>query len=112
TAGALVQAGQAQALTTIHQLDPIYVDIVQSSEDFMRLQQAVRNGRLQTNSEQGAEVVIRLGDSGDQQLTGTLLFNEVTVDTDTSSMTLRAQFDNPQQWLLPGMFVRAELASG
>ena len=112
TAGALVQAGQSQALTTIHQLDPIYVDIVQSSEDFMRLQQAMRNGQLHTNAEQGAPVTIRLGDDGDQQLNGSLLFNEVTVDTDTSSITLRAQFDNPQQWLLPGMFVRAELVAG
>lgn len=112
TAGALVQAGQQQALTTIHQLDPIYVDIVQSSEEFMRLQQAVRDGRLQTDADQGAQVTIKLDAAGTQQLTGTLLFNEVTVDSDTSSMTLRAQFDNPEQWLLPGMFVRAELAAG
>lgn len=112
TAGALVQAGQAQALTSIHQLDPIYVDIVQSSEDFMRLQQAVRDGRLRNDAEQGAQVTIKLDSAGTQQLTGTLLFNEVTVDTDTSSMTLRAQFDNPEQWLLPGMYVRAELAAG
>lgn len=112
TVGALVQAGQAQPLTTIHQLDPIYVDIVQSSEEFMRLQQAVRNGRLQTNGEQGEQVTISLDAAGEQQLTGTLLFNEVTVDSDTSSMTLRAQFDNADQWLLPGMYVRAELAVG
>ena len=112
TAGALVQAGQAQALTNIHQLDPIYVDIVQSSDDFMRLQQAVRDGRLHTNAEHGAQVTIQLDNTGTQQLTGTLLFNEVTVDIATSSMTLRAKFDNPEQWLLPGMYVRAELAAG
>jgi membrane fusion protein (multidrug efflux system) len=112
TAGALVQAGQAQALTTIHQLDPIYVDIVQSSEEFMRLQQAEREGRLQTSADQAAQVTIKLNDSGSQQLSGTLLFNEVTVNVDTSSITLRAQFDNAEQWLLPGMYVRAELASG
>ncbi|CAI8158660.1 efflux RND transporter periplasmic adaptor subunit [Pseudidiomarina mangrovi] len=112
TVGALIQVGQAQALTSIHQLDPIYVDIVQSSDEFMRLQQAARSGRLSTDSEQGPRVTITLDSAGEQQLTGTLLFNEVTVDSDTSSITLRAQFDNADQWLLPGMYVRAELAAG
>ncbi len=112
TAGALLQAGQTQPLTSIHQLDPIYVDIVQSSQDFMQLQRAVRDGRLQTTADQGAQVTIQLDGSVNQQLSGTLLFNEVTVDTNTSAITLRAQFDNAEQWLLPGMYVRAELATG
>ena len=112
TEGALLSVGQAQPLTTITQLDPIYVDISQSTSDYLRLQQLIATGRIVTDANNRAQVTVRLGEDSDLSTTGELLFNEVTVDPQTSSITLRARLANPDHIVLPGMFVRAEVATG
>ncbi|RUO41017.1 efflux transporter periplasmic adaptor subunit [Pseudidiomarina aestuarii] len=112
TPGALVQTGQAQPLTYIHQLDPIYVDIAQSSDEYMALQQQIRSGAIAVDENNRAEVSVTLAGMTDQPITGELLFNEATVDPQTSSITLRARFENPDHLLLPGMFVTANVSSG
>src|SRR5690554_47846 len=112
TEGALLSVGQAQPLTTITQLDPIYVDISQSTSDYLRLQQLIATGRIVTDANNRAQVTVRLGEDSDFSTTGELLFNEVTVDPQTSAITLRARLANPDHIVLPGMFVRAEVATG
>ena len=111
TEGALVQNGQATALATVQQLDPIYVDVTQSSNDFLRLKQELANGTLkQENGKAKVELVTNDGLKYPQG--GTLEFSDVTVDQTTGSITLRAIFPNPDHTLLPGMFVRARLQEG
>ncbi|EHP8981939.1 multidrug efflux RND transporter periplasmic adaptor subunit AcrA [Salmonella enterica subsp. enterica serovar Infantis] len=109
TEGALVQNGQASA--TVQQLDPIYVDVTQSSNDFLRLKQELANGSLkQENGKAKVDLVTSDGIKFPQS--GTLEFSDVTVDQTTGSITLRAIFPNPDHTLLPGMFVRARLQEG
>lgn len=111
TEGALVQNGQASALATVQQLDPIYVDVTQSSNDFLRLKQEQANGSLkQENGKAKVDLVTSDGIKFPQS--GTLEFSDVTVDQTTGSITLRAIFPNPDHTLLPGMFVRARLQEG
>ncbi|HDN6544637.1 TPA: multidrug efflux RND transporter periplasmic adaptor subunit AcrA [Salmonella enterica subsp. enterica serovar Chester] len=111
TEGALVQNGQASALATVQQLDPIYVDVTQSSNDFLRLKQELANGSLkQENGKVKVDLVTSDGIKFPQS--GTLEFSDVTVDQTTGSITLRAIFPNPDHTLLPGMFVRARLQEG
>ncbi|WP_260861798.1 efflux RND transporter periplasmic adaptor subunit [Citrobacter sp. Marseille-Q6884] len=111
TEGALVTNGQATELATVQQLDPIYVDVTQSSNDFMRLKQSVEQGNLhKDNTRSTAELVMENGQS--YPLKGSLQFSDVTVDESTGSITLRAVFPNPQHTLLPGMFVRARIDEG
>ncbi|GGD08665.1 multidrug efflux RND transporter periplasmic adaptor subunit AcrA [Franconibacter daqui] len=111
TEGALVQNGQTTALATVQQLDPIYVDVTQSSNDFLRLKQELANGSLQQeNGKAKVELLTQDGQKFPQQ--GTLEFSDVTVDQTTGSITLRAIFPNPDRTLLPGMFVRARLEEG
>ena len=111
TEGALVQNGQATALATVQQLDPIYVDVTQSSNDFLRLKQELANGTLkQENGKAKVELVTNDGLKYPQG--GTLEFSDVTVDQTTGSITLRAIFPNPDHTPLPGMFVRARLQEG
>jgi multidrug efflux system membrane fusion protein len=111
TEGALVTNGQTTELATVQQLDPIYVDVTQSSSDFMRLKQSVEQGNLQ--KEKTASNVELLMENGQPYpLKGTLQFSDVTVDESTGSITLRAVFPNPQHTLLPGMFVRARVDEG
>ncbi|HEJ0181637.1 TPA: multidrug efflux RND transporter periplasmic adaptor subunit AcrA [Citrobacter koseri] len=111
TEGALVQNGQATALATVQQLDPIYVDVTQSSNDFLRLKQELASGKLkQENGKAKVELVTSDGITYPQS--GTLEFSDVTVDQTTGSITLRAIFPNPDHTLLPGMFVRARLEEG
>lgn len=111
TEGALVTNGQATALATVQQLDPIYVDVTQSSNDFMRLKQAIEQGNLhKDNTSSNVELVMENGSV--YPLKGTLQFSDVTVDESTGSITLRAVFPNPQHTLLPGMFVRARIDEG
>ncbi|EBF8075040.1 multidrug efflux RND transporter periplasmic adaptor subunit AcrA [Salmonella enterica subsp. enterica] len=111
TEGALVQNGQAAALATVQQLDPIYVDVTQSSNDFLRLKQELANGSLkQENGKAKVDLVTSDGIKFPQS--GTLEFSDVTVDQTTGSITLRAIFPNPDHTLLPGMFVRARLQEG
>ncbi|MEQ9997454.1 efflux RND transporter periplasmic adaptor subunit [Pectobacterium versatile] len=111
TEGALVATGQATALTTVQQLDPIYVDVTQSSNDFLQLKKELENGTLK-QSEGKTNVRLLLENGTEYTEAGTLEFSDVTVDETTGSITLRAIFPNPQHNLLPGMFVRARLDSG
>lgn len=103
TAGALVTASQADALATIQQLDPIYVDITQSSAQLVSLRRALAQGSVLPAS---AKVNLKLEDGSDYPFTGTVEFSEVNVDTTAGTVTIRARFPNPQRMLLPGMFVR------
>ncbi|HAF2043804.1 TPA: multidrug efflux RND transporter periplasmic adaptor subunit AcrA [Salmonella enterica] len=111
TEGALVQNGQASALATVQQLDPIYVDVTQSSNDFLRLKQELANGSLKQENGK-AKVDLVTSDGIKLPQSGTLEFSDVTVDQTTGSITLRAIFPNPDHTLLPGMFVRARLQEG
>ena len=104
TEGALVQNGQTDALATVQQLDPLYVDVTQSSQDFLRLQQELASGQLQQNNGKALVHVI-LTD-------GSVYPQQGTVDQTTGSITLRAMVPNPDHALLPGMFVRARLDEG
>lgn len=109
TPGALVTSGQTTALATIQQLDPIYVDITQSSSDLVKLRMALANGSVLPAT---ATVHLKLEDGSDYPLTGTIEFSEVTVDEQAGTVTLRARFPNPQGLLLPGMFVRVVTPQG
>jgi len=111
TAGALVTAGQETALTTVQQLDPIYVDVTQSSNDMLRLKRAVESGALKGNEGQ-AKVTLLLADGSRYAQEGKLQFSDVSVDPGTGNVVLRALFPNPRNDLLPGMFVRAVVESG
>ena len=111
TEGALVTASQAEPLVTINQLDPIYVDISQSSKAFLQLKADIESGHIEANPDGNAPVRLNLnGLDYDQQ--GELLFSEVTVDEDTGAILLRAEFPNPDNELYPGMFVRAAVSEG
>ena len=107
TEGALVTNGQSTALATVQQLDPLYVDVTQSSGEFMRLKQT----SLQ-KGENASSVELIMENGQPYPLKGTLQFSDVTVDESTASITLRALFPNPQHMLLPGMFVRARIDEG
>jgi membrane fusion protein (multidrug efflux system) len=109
TTGALVKAGQDNALTTIQRLDPIYVDIQQSSADVLKLREQTLAGQVASEK---APVRLQLESGSIYPQAGTLSFADVTVDPATGSQTLRAVFPNPQHLLLPGMFVRGELSQG
>lgn len=111
TEGALVSNGQTTALATVQQLNPIYVDVTQSSNDFLRLKQELADGSLkQTDGK--AQVKLLMDNGKEYSQPGTLEFSDVTVDETTGSITLRAIFPNPNDSLLPGMFVRARLDEG
>jgi membrane fusion protein (multidrug efflux system) len=111
TEGALVTANQAAALVTIQQLDPIYVDVTQSSAQLLRLQRELASGKLGTDAKTPG-VLLTLEDGTPYSEPGELQFSEVTVDQTTGSVTLRALFHNPARQLLPGMFVRARVIEG
>lgn len=112
TEGALVTNGQQQYLTTITTLDPIYVDISESSRNLLHLRHLIDSGMLKKVSGHEAAVNLILEDGTPYAQEGRLEFSEVRVDPDTGSVTLRATFPNPQHLLLPGMFVHAQLAQG
>ncbi|HRP25733.1 efflux RND transporter periplasmic adaptor subunit [Thauera sp.] len=112
TAGALVTANQAQALATVQQLDPIYVDLTQSSVEMLRLRSDLAAGRLQAGAKGEVPVKLILEDGSEYAAEGRLALSEVTVDEGTGSVTLRAQFANGDGVLLPGMYVRARLPQG
>ncbi len=112
TPGALLAANQANPLATIQQLDPIYVDVTQSSIALMRLRRALESGSLSTSSDARANVRLILEDGTQYQHSGELQFSDVSVDPGTGMVTLRAVFPNPGQQLLPGMYVRAILEEG
>lgn len=112
TDGALVTAYQALALATIQQLDPIYVDVPQSTAELQRLRRRLENDQLNQNGTNQKKVKLILEDGTEYPLEGTLLFRDVTVDPTTGSVVLRIVFPNPQGILLPGMFVRAVVKEG
>ncbi|MEO8644306.1 efflux RND transporter periplasmic adaptor subunit [Pseudomonas sp.] len=112
TEGALVNNAQADAMAVIQQLDPIYVDIVQSSTEILKLHHELDTGQLRKAGENAAKVKLTLEDNSLYPLEGELEFSEVSVDQTTGSVTLRARFANPNHTLLPGMFVHAQLQSG
>lgn len=111
TAGALVTAGQTEALTTIQRLDPIFVDIQQSSADVLNLRQQILSGELSRGGN-AARVRLKLENGSTYPSEGVLKFTDVSVDPTTGSQVVRAVFPNPRGLLLPGMYVRAELVEG
>jgi RND family efflux transporter MFP subunit len=112
TEGALVTAGQATALATVQQLDPIYVDATQPSAVLLRLKRELAAGQLVAADGNQAQVHLTLEDGSQYGLAGKLQFAEVSVDETSGSVTLRALFPNPDKLLLPGMFVHEELEEG
>ncbi len=112
TEGALVTNGQTSAMATIQQLDPIYVDVTQSSADMLRLRRDLESGKLQKAGNNAAAVKLTLEDGSEYAQAGKLEFSEVSVDEATGSVTLRAVFANPNHTLMPGMFVHAQLQAG
>ncbi len=112
TDGALVTAYQPMVLATIQQLDPIYVDVTQSSAELLRLKRSLESGKLCNDCKNGSKVRILLEDGTPYPLEGTLQFRDITVDQATGSFTLRIVVPNPQHVLLPGMYVRAVLKEG
>ncbi|MDR0633399.1 MAG: efflux RND transporter periplasmic adaptor subunit [Azoarcus sp.] len=112
TPGALVTANQAAALATVQQLDPIYVDLTQSSTELQRLRREVERGALSRDEGDNIPVQLFLEDGSQYEIAGKLAFSEASVDPGTGSVTLRASFPNPKGALLPGMYVRARLEQG
>ncbi len=107
TDGALVTAYQAVSLATIQQLDPIYVDVPQSTSELLRLKRRLQDGRLNQNGMDQSKVKLILEDDANYPMEGTFLFRDVTVDPTTGSVVLRLVFPNPEGVLLPGMFVQS-----
>ncbi|MGZ2745888.1 efflux RND transporter periplasmic adaptor subunit [Burkholderia stagnalis] len=112
TPGAYVQASQATLMSTVQQLDPVYVDLTQSSLDGLKLRQDVQSGKLKTSGPGAAKVSLILEDGKTYSEPGKLQFSDVTVDQATGSVTIRAIFPNKDRVLLPGMFVRARIEEG
>ncbi|BBF70405.1 efflux RND transporter periplasmic adaptor subunit [Sphingomonas bisphenolicum] len=110
TPGALVQAGQADALTTIQRTDTVYVDVSQSAAQIIDLKQAMKSGGV--SEADGARIQLLLPNGSVYPIEGRLQFSEVTVDPTSGAVTLRATFPNPDGLLLPGMYVRAKLVEG
>jgi membrane fusion protein (multidrug efflux system) len=112
TVGALVNAYQGTPLAVVQQMDPIYVDVIQSSAEILRLRRNMESGQLRQDKEAWSNVGLRLEDGTPYPLEGMLQFRDITVDPTTGSVTLRAVFPNPDGVLLPGMFVRAVVEEG
>lgn len=110
TQGALVTANQPQALTLVQQLDPVYVDLTQSSGELLRLRKEVAAGRLETAD--GTPVTLLLEDGSRYAHDGKLTFSDVSVDPSTGTFGLRVLVPNPDNVLLPGMYVRARIGNG
>ena len=110
TQGALVTANQEQALVTVQQLDPIFVDLAQSSSELLQLRQDIEAGKVERAD--GVAVKILLEDGSAYAHEGRLEFTDVTVDPGTGSYTLRVRVPNPDNLLLPGMYVRAVVELG
>jgi membrane fusion protein (multidrug efflux system) len=110
TEGALVgQGSDATQLALVQQLDPIYVNVTQSSADLLKLQQAMASGQLKSVGDNKASVTLLLENGQPYPLPGKLLFSDVTVDEATGSISLRAEFPNPKRVLLPGTYVRTKI---
>jgi membrane fusion protein (multidrug efflux system) len=112
TQGAYVQSSSATLLTTVQQIDPVYVDLNQSNVEGLRLRRDLADGRLKLAGPGQPKVTLTLEDGTRYPLTGSLQFSGITVDPGTGSVVVRALFPNPQHVLLPGMFVRARIDEG
>jgi membrane fusion protein (multidrug efflux system) len=112
TQGAYVQASAATLMATVQQIDPIYVDLNQSSVQGLQLRRDVASGKLKLNGPGQAKVTLFLEDGSRYPQPGALQFTDITVDPSTGSVTVRALFPNPRGELLPGMFVRARIDEG
>ncbi len=112
TEGALVTQNQTDALVTITELDPIYVDVTQTAGTMLRLKREYAAGQLEQAGADAAAVSLKLEDGTPYDQRGKLLFSEVNVDQSTGSVTLRALFPNHEGLLLPGMFVREQIVEG
>lgn len=110
TAGALVTANQDSPLVTIQRLDPIYVDINQSSAELLRLRQQLSKGSL--DSSNNTKVKLKLEDGSEYAQEGRLAFSDASVNPETGTVTVRAVFPNPNHLLLPGMFANAKIVQG
>lgn len=112
TPGALVTANQATALATVTQLDPLYVDLNQSSSTLLRLRKEMDAGEIEGLADGAAKVTLKMEDGSLYPITGKLKFTEVTVDQGTGTVLLRAVFPNPSHLLMPGMYVHAIIQEG
>ena len=112
TQGAYVQGGSATLMTTIQQIDPMYVDLQQSSAEGLALRREIAAGKVKMEGAQAARVTLQLEDGSTYAHAGALEYSGVTVDPATGSVTLRARFPNPDHLLLPGMFVHAAVSQG
>ncbi|MDE1173596.1 MAG: efflux RND transporter periplasmic adaptor subunit [Parvibaculaceae bacterium] len=112
TEGAYVQQGSATLLATVQQIDPVYVDVTQSTTDLLRLRREFESGQLQKAGDNAAVVSLTLEDGREYSQKGKLEFSDITVDEGTGSITVRAVFPNPDRVLLPGMFVHGTLDEG
>jgi membrane fusion protein (multidrug efflux system) len=112
TEGALVTSDQTLPLVTIQQLDPIYVDIPESTAVLTRLRREIGSGQIKSSGQNAAPITLTLEDGSPYDQPGTLQFSEVTVDQSTGSVIQRAVFPNPKAFLLPGMFVTAHIEEG
>lgn len=112
TEGALVTAQQPTPLATIQQLDPMYVDVTQSTAEILRLRRLLQEGQIDQYGKNQQKVRLMMGDGTEYPLKGNLQFRDITVDPTTGSVILRIVFPNPKDILLPGMFVRALVQEG
>ena len=112
TPGAYVQANNATLMATVQQTDPVYIDVTQSTVDLLRLRRELASGQLQSTGPNEAKVTLTLEDGSAYPVAGKLQFTDITVNQTTGSVALRAIFPNPNQVLLPGMFVHATLDEG
>jgi len=112
TEGAYVQSGAATLMTTIQQIDPIYVDLSQSSVQGLRLRRDIADGQVRSAGNRQAGVTVFLEDGSQYPVSGTVQFSDITVDPNTGSVTVRAIVPNPKHLLLPGMFVRGRIEQG
>ena len=110
--GALVAVGQPMAMATIQQIDPIYVDVTQSSAEILKLKRDLASGRSRRDAEKSRSVQLFLEDGSEYEHVGKLKLSEIGVDQGTGSVTIRAIFPNPDGKLQPGMFVHARLTTG
>jgi len=109
TEGALVGQGEATQLAVIQQINPMYVNFTQSASEVMKLRRAMATGQLKRAGDQAASVRLVLEDGSEYARAGKLLFSDLTVDSTSGQITLRAEIPNPQGTLLPGLFVRVRL---
>lgn len=112
TPGALVTGNQANRLTVVQQLDPIYVDVTQSYEELARLRKSIEGGVLRVTGAEGANVALTLENGDVYPHRGTLMFKDAFADETTGTVRIRAMFPNPNRVLIPGMYARAKLVDG